>query len=360
MSLRLPELFNSLLSDFPGRESNNAYLNCLQHIAEAFPLLLSGCIEYHLGEGEGRLDLNINIGYEMNEHKLSLDEKLLEELIVDDKLNTSFRPILNFLNAWKRDDFPLSPFIDFVWLVFDILNPDKKEILPWFYVMFHSNKLTLDPEIKVELIKKTLEKLDCMPQNWADIENTYFSFPSGTTIRSIGIRPAYNRNSIRTFVFAQQMEDIFSLLQKSHWSGDLEKLKSAMHPFSQFYYKCALSVDVGSALSSKIGIELYPREKYFLKLLELLKELKLCSSNAVDDFLQWPGKVKIQVKDTDYPWPDAYRRQVIQSDGMVEITRTVQVVKIIYEQGQPLSAKVYLYYNANQNIFQGENMSESF
>ena len=356
MSFRLPELFNYLLSDFPRRESNNAYLNCIQNIAQAFPLVLSGCIEYHLGEEEGRLDLNINIGCEMNEHKLSLDENLLEELIVDDKLNTSFRPILNFLNAWKRDDFPLSPFIDFVWLVFDIINPEKKEIHPWFYVMFHSNKLTLDTEIKIELIKKTLEKLDCMPQNWVDIENTYFSFPSGTTIRSIGIRPEYNKNSIRTFVFAKQLEDIFSLLQKSHWSGDLEKLKSAIHPFSQLYYKCALSVDVGSALSSKIGIELYPKEKYLLKMLKILKERKLCSSNAVDDFLQWRGNVKIQVKVTDYQWPDAYRRQVIQSDGTVEITRTVQVVKIIYEQGKPLSAKVYLYYNANNDIFQGENI----
>jgi len=360
MSFRLPELFNSLLSDFPRRESNNAYLNCIQNITQAFPLISSGCIEYHLGEGEGRLDLNINIGYEMNEHKLSLDEKILEELIVDEKVKTSFRPILNFLSAWKRDDFPLSPFIDFVWLVFDIIDPDKKEIHPWFYVMFHSNKLTLDTEIKIALIKKTLEKLDCMPQNWPDIEKTYFSFPSGTTIRSIGIKPEYNKNSIRTYVYANQVEDIYSLLQNSQWSGDLEKLKSAIHPFSQLCYKCALSVDVGSALSSKIGIELYPREKYFLKMLELLKELELCSSNALDDFLQWRGNVKIQVQDTDHQWPDAYRREVIQSDGSVKMTRTVPVIKIIYEQDRPLSAKVYLYYNANKNIFQGENKSESF
>jgi hypothetical protein len=357
MSFRLPDLFKVLLSDFPRRESNIPYLDCISEIAEVFPLISSGCIEYYLGKGEGRMDLNVNIGYEMNEHKLKLDMERLEELIVDDDLKKSFKPIINFLQEWKKDDFRLSPFIDFVWLVFDIVNPSKKEIHPWFYVMFHSNILTSDPQIKVELIKKTLEELDSMPMNWSDIEKIYYSFPPSTTIRSVGIKPVNEGNSIRTYIYGEQIEDIFTLLETNHWMGDINDLKKAILPFSEISYKYALSIDVGFTLSPKIGIELYPREKHNADMLSLLKERGLCNEHSLEDCLAWQGSVKIQVNDSDHQWPDDYKKEAIRSDGNVEIARLVPLVKIVYQQDIPLSAKLYLYYNANDKTFQHENVT---
>jgi hypothetical protein len=350
MGLRLSQLFSELIQDNKVGDKNGENLQSIARISERLPFLASGCLEYYLGKEEGRMDLNVCVSKELNEHKLSVDWESLKELIHSNKTQKSFRPIIDFWKKWGNDDFGLLPTIDFVWLVFDISKSNTEGILPWYYIMYQSNPLTNDSRVKNALIKRTKEELNLIEVDYQAFENTFLSFPENVSIRSIGFKPNQSR-SIRAYIYTQSMTDLIHLFKICKWPGNTSNFLNEIESFQNLTFKFAIAADFSPSMQPKIGIELYFKEENLERILTLLASKKLCKKETINSLLNWSGEVELDFEEKELNWPSEIVDGIKKPHEKVRIKKNIPLIKLIYEEGKPLTAKIYLYYRPDLSFY---------
>jgi len=344
MESRLDTLYETLLEPFKLKEKYNENLNTIFQIGKQFPILSSGCLEYYLKNEEGRIDVNVQLCYEQNENLLNIDHRLNKQLIPSKELQINIQPILNFWDQWRQKSFKLHPFIDYIWLVYDI--DSKNGILPWYYIMITVDSLSKDIEIRNELIKQILIQLGVKVADFKKFSDLFSSFPKDTIIRSIGYKTIGNSSNLRLYIVAKTIENIYEILKANKWQGDLTQLIEEIKPFSSLSYKFALSIDSTPELGKRVGIELWPQTESFDQMMQLLVEKNYCTSETLSDLMNWNGRVS-------YNYPNGIllnskSDEPEKGSDPKNYYRYLPYIKFIYSEGQTMAAKAYLYFSSQE------------
>lgn len=343
MKSQLSKLHFGLLQDDKIITTNKEIYQKIEDIGQALPFIASGCFEYYLGENEGQIDLNISLSYELNDHLLEMDWEAFTSLVPDKILQKSFQPIVKFWENWAKEDFRLSPFIDYVWLVFDMPKSENYAIQPWYYIMYQANAITLDTAVKASLIKQSLVELNLNSAQIDIFHEIFSNFPAKISVRSIGFKPLQNQ-TIRAYLFAETLVDMFAFLEKYNWPGSIPNFKNELDDFSLLSFKFAIAADFSPEIQPKIGVELYFKDEDFGKILGLLMEKKLCNESTRNALLTWKGEVELDNENDDLHWPKAVQEKLVNAENTFKIKKYIPLIKLIYEEGKTLGAKFYLYY----------------
>ena len=316
-----------------------------RQIGQHLPLLSFGCFECFIGQEKGRVDFNIRLNQDFEEHNLSLDKKKFNILIPDRKLQSNFQPILNFLSKWKNKSLPIAPMMHHIWFIYDITSTKEKRILPWYYIVFRQNYFMRDGDFRVELVKQALRNLDFPQPEINEFVPIFKSLPASASISGIGIQKNRDLSFLRLYITVKNIDEIYNHLFQNHWPGNVAQLKEALGDYIAMASRIAFCIDYGHEPQAKIGIEIWYKEGLLERITEKMVNEKLCSPSLREGILSWEGSFEVDNNPNKWIWPKAFLDEKKTPPKKVKFTKNVPYIKFVYEEGKPLTCKAYLYFN---------------
>lgn len=328
---------------------SSSYLNAFKNIASDIPFISFGAFEIFFGETRDRVDLNICINSKLNEHKLFLEWLEKAQLKFDNDKIKTYDSIKKFCSVWKQDNFYLKPFIDKLWLVYDIESINDAIIDLWYYVQFTDNIFPFDNEIKSEIVLQTFSMADIsLPNQRKEYLSVFLENISSTCmISGVGLRN--NSSDIRVYLVFSKFDEILSFLKENSWTGDTALLQNDLSEFVEDINKFGLLVDLSStSLQPQIGIELWFHNNNYKEqltgMMQKLKQKHLCTSAQADSFIAWNGSFELSNNEENIDGL-ANRLQEDTFAGSGILKRKSAYVKIVYSPGNNIMAKGYAFFD---------------
>lgn len=317
------------------------YLLCIKRIFSELPLISHAVFERYFGEGQQRVDVNLCITGGMNEHIFIYNWLEKNKKYHSTEEHAAFERIKRFCKLWSEDYFDLKFLVAKLWIVYDIVDPSQKYIVPWHYI--HFNVLPIFNEngsFIGELIFKILRLLNQgLHATWEEKLRDIFSrLPQSFRISSVGVQESRAIQFLRLYMTFTIMEDLFRFLRTHNWGGDLEQLRSEIATFSENSNAFGLLADFDPALQPRIGIEIWVNEKN--NVLNKLIKKGWCTSLQGKAFSNWKGKIRTENKKEIWSWPDVIISNKKFPQNII-IRKLHPYIKIIIEPGKPVMAKGY-------------------
>lgn len=348
MNNTLEEYLNELERYIPAALVSAPYLSRIKKIARQLPLFSAGCFECYFGNREQRVDFNISINGSRDEYRLMDNWRMNNYLNHGEQAGEPLHTIRGFCESWDKDNFNLKPFLDDLWLVYDIDDPADDNVVPWYYIRYTTVPLNHDPVFKSAIIWRTLTLLNDPLTN--DLRNQlqmlFNNIPSTIFISAIGIKDHRHQKKIRIYMVMHEAREIYSLLEQIGWPGNISDLQNQVHRLADGCSDFGLAIDFDRVIQEKIGIEFWHRgegRKNFELLTERLIQLKLCTEQQQQAFLGWEGDIEL-THHTPASNSDIGLNPGSSAEGCL-IQKTTPYVKIIFEAGRALAAKGYLYFD---------------
>lgn len=274
-----------------------------------------------------------------------------------------------FGKQWADPPSPLYGGIDDVWLEFDISAPGGRgaDIPSLFFSPFinyhHYNQGALSVEKELRLLEniffwiKGRSASALAIQNWRKCLET---LPSLKQLFQVGLMLSRSDSDRLRMCIALDHGTFKRYLSHIHWPGDFEKLDPVLEKLSTLFERLYLHIDVGSAISGKIGIECkFPkrkgpsREPRWYPFLDYLVEKGLCLPSKRDGLLAFPGYRKTDINVCPGPLQELARR--LTSSHSSFFVRTLYHVKLVYMETETWEAKGYFGINHLWKGLWGDN-----
>lgn len=308
---------------------NKDYKKRIMEISSNLPMLSLGCLECYWGKGENRVDLNVCVSSRANEFR-----SLYQWISANRKSSrwhqgSTWEWIERFCIECCSPAFFLYPFINDLWLVFDLADPKTQTEIPWFYIRFNPGPLTRDRIFKTEVVFSSLSYLNILTDKHLlkCLRSFFLNLPSFAEVSAIGLQHDWPGKGLRVYLLFHQYKDLIRFLSQN-WPGDVHDLYRQTFALAGDCHDIGLAVNLVPDLQPRIGIELWHNQerpnKGITKLSHQLVDLGLCTVEQQQSFLGWESEIVL---------PDK-----------VTIKKMSRYVKLVFETGLPMTAKGYLFF----------------
>lgn len=264
--------------------------------------------------------------------------------------NPAWQACQTLCHEWMDSSSGLHQSINNLILEFDLPKhptdtPPIEAISPSPYIMFKS-EMTISLQA---LIQQTLELLQRPPDPslMAKIQHCLHVLPKGATLANIGVWLARPHQAIRLTIKEIQFEQLPAYLEQIGWTHPTHALTAYTSTLSPFVHTLALAIDLDPTLHPKIGLECFATPEFhdqerWQHLIAHLVQTGLCSPAKQNALLDWSGFTQ-QVDCPDL-WPAnlTYGDLLMGSNAVSFFWRRINHIKLVYQPGQPLTAKAYL------------------
>lgn len=251
--------------------------------------------------------------------------------------------------AWSNPNDCLQSSIRNLILEFDLPSHSTQSSLatisPSPYVMFQPN---LPVELPV-LLNHVLTLWQRLPDPLlaANLKTCLEGIPKEAELANIGVWLARPTQAVRLTIKDINLEQILAYLEKIGWQDPTQAFMSAAVTLSPLTEVLALAIDIDSALHSRIGLECFATAEFhdpnrWQQLIDHLVKTDLCTPAKRQALLTWPGVT--QWSDCPDRWPAnlTYGDLLMGAHAVSLFWRKINHIKLVYQPGQPLSAKAYL------------------
>lgn len=281
---------------------------------------------------------NTQIGKRDALANISLDKELKE--------NKVWKGILEVNNRWNdKNDF-IYHRLDFLWLEFD--TKTKNYFVPgiFFGPLIYSDSKFSRKEQFIIICEKVFAifGIDKPGKSVLTLMN---NLPDDVHIFQIGILPARNVPFQRFCITKLNSDELEKLLYVVEYPY-IDKAVELFNWLSDFSDKIEVDIDLGDEIGEKIGYECYIESENiekWQKFLDFLVDEKMCTKEKCEAILNYPG---VSDSDTDRDiWPENLldALSVMNSWKQSIFKRSIHHIKVVFEPGKPLQAKVYLAVN---------------
>ena len=314
---------------------NQATAQHLVKQAEGLPHAVEGAFEAWLGQDVQRVDFSILAFNHTEEHAL-LDAYVRQRAQAEG-------------GAWKRlatlFQDPAYRSTKQLWLEYDL---DKSGQPPGIFI-----GVPQDTPLSIETVEHILFCLferNAIPA--ALLENLarcFEALPASASMHTLGHFLGRKLTAVRVPPYNLSPAEIEQLLTRLDYGGDPAQVRELAERYRPYADYLEVDLDVGDRLYPRTGIHLYiadqPRVNgRWADLLNRLVTDGLCTPAEHDALLAYPG-VQNPFADPGQSPPYLRWQQVFsRPTERCRLVRALSHVKLVYEPGQPLYAKVYFYY----------------
>jgi hypothetical protein len=277
--------------------------------------------------------------------------------------------VRHFGKQWADPPSSLYGGIDDVWLEFDISAPGARGadtpslFFSPFFNYHHHNQDPLSVEKGLRLLEniflwvKGKSPGASVTQNW---RKCLEMLPSLKQLFQVGLMLSRSDSDSLRMCIALDHGTFKRYLSNIHWPGDLAKLDPVLNKLATLFERLYLHIDVGRAISGKIGIECkFPkrkgpsREPRWYPFLDYLVEKGLCLPSKRDGLLAFPGYQKTDINACPRPLQELAGRLILSYSSF--FVRTVYHVKLVYMETETWEAKGYFGINHLWKGLWGDN-----
>lgn len=261
------------------------------------------------------------------------------------RMSGAWSMVLDLLEGWHRGDRSLEPIHD-TWLEFDI-DPNAPGLPePSFFFGFDDTLTQNHPELAESLVNRLLgSQLGGSAQE--RLRSCFAALPPRAVIFQVGVMLPRKTDEVRLCLRGLEPAEIPTYLRQVGWPGSCDELRGFLAEISPLTDAVGLDLSVGDAVMPQIGFEFEIKSgasgKRKLNLfLRTLVDLGLCLEAKGDAILGWLGYSTEHSDRTRWPAHLLKASEAFGGDVASTFVRTLNHIKIGYQEGRPTSAKAYL------------------
>ena len=247
----------------------------------------------------------------------------------------TWNAIRTFCLQWADPATPFFDRIPLVWLEFDVVGPVSELPVPSVFFCLKdmlrdrsdSPAKTGDPQADRQTSERILSgllKASTLSALKDNLDICFGALPSGGRISQVGAMLSRSTDAIRLCV--EISKDLaLNYLTDVGWQGRTAGVEDLLSTFSPCADRLYLSLDVGSAISPRVGLEfifntLPDREPRGTEFLDRLLGRSLCTADQHEALLAWPGLSRVTSPADSAPttlcrWLSHVKVVLLQSTG---------------------------------------------
>jgi ubiquinone/menaquinone biosynthesis C-methylase UbiE len=308
-------------------------LSSIQALARNLPPFSHAGFECRLGADQLRVDFQVNF------------HRLASSLPKDFLTHSTWRAFHDFYQEWIEPTSFLQQNVDNLWLEFDLNEPLSQVPIPCIFLTLNQ-KIACETQELMETALKLLNHSDFSILK-SNLRLCADSLPDSAKITHVGIMQSRPDQGVRLNVKGIPPQQLLNYLLQIGWKDSTKTLSNLVSTLSELVDEIVLTFDIGETIHPRIGLECFlekqphtePRWQLFL---DYLVERGLCTPAKQNALLVWPGFS--QKADQPNVWPQnlSWGARFLGSQTLSVFWRTISLIKIIYQPGNPLETKGYL------------------
>jgi ubiquinone/menaquinone biosynthesis C-methylase UbiE len=308
-------------------------LSPIQALAQQIlPFSLAG-FECRLGAEQSRVDFQVNLSYPT--------PKLPESFLT----SPVWQFFQNLCQEWAEPTSCLHQRVIQIHLEFDIDGRPLQVPVPCIFLDLNRNPVR-EAQGLIEIISRLLNS-SFSAHLKSNLRLCADALPDSAKITHVGTMLSRPDQGVRLNVKGIPSQQLLNYLLQIGWEDSTNTLSDLVSTLSELVDEIVLTFDIGETIHPRIGLECFlekqphtePRWQLFL---DYLVERGLCTPAKQNALLVWPGFSQ----KTDQPdvWPQnlSWGDRFLGSQTLSVFWRTISLIKIIYQPGNPLEAKGYL------------------
>ncbi|MBE9100254.1 hypothetical protein [Vacuolonema iberomarrocanum] len=309
----------------------------IQALAQHLPISSATLIECRLSDSHADVDLHASFTH--------FPPTLLNHFL----LNPAWQACQTFGHAWMTPASALHQSIRNLILEFDLPEQSAEDsiaaISPSPYIMFKSGRTVELPELIEQVLPLFQKSPD--PSLATQLNHCLNSIPEGAELANIGIWLARPHQAVRLTIKDIRLEQISAYLENIGWQDPSQTFASFAATLSPLAEAFALAIDIDSTVHPRIGLECFATAQFhdparWQQFIDHLVQTDLCTPAKRNALLAWSGFTRR----SDCPdlWPAnlTYGDLLMGLNAVSLFWRRINHIKVVYQPGQPLSAKAYL------------------
>ena len=243
-----------------------------------------------------------------------------------------------------------------IWFEYDIDPATVKNAisLPGIFLSFNPDGTNTDQYRQaLEIVERSFDLLLNKPvrkEVVSRLQTLADKLPDGVYVSNFGIMPARHPLAIRININNIPVDSVASFLQDISTKPVAKDLADVIEVAWKFSGHVALCLDINETVSDRIGFEMFfnntkNTDRDIRACLDFLVAAGYCSANKRNALLDWPGCTDPAT--IAEPWAtDLVMENLHEPPDIFNlIERTINHLKLVYQPGRPLEAKVYLAIN---------------
>lgn len=329
-------------------------LNDLKKLTATLPNLLSNTLifEYCLDREGASVDLSLGINSSNGNGNLvlagmhpyiDLPQGLFE--------NQVWQQVRAFAQAWIDTESKINNFVDTIWLEFDSEPTLSSCPIPsFFFATSHVSSSQINRAFWVTNDALKLIYGRSLTSNFKEqLYRCISLLPIKTHAKSFGMMLSRGEERVRMVTSQMLANKVLKYLTTIGWSGSQQNIKPIIEALGRVVKYINVSIDIGSSIGSRLGLELQPNEELasdemlfqWRQIFEIVSDHKLCTADVSQEILSFPGIIDEQTLiDRSETWQ--YATALIGSAANSLTIKDISHLKLVVESGQPLQAKIYL------------------
>jgi len=240
-----------------------------------------------------------------------------------------------FLEKWIEGGSHLHSGVQMVWLEFDA--PEAGAGVPEPFLVFTLDSSPFYPNglaEKPKLHRCVMEGLDRLsgglaPGIAACVRDHIERLPRYAELRHLALRPGDGKSGVR-LIARFPWERLPEHLESEYWPGSTETLKALLEKLCADTLVNAFNLDLSEAMGPRVGVEFHFSSTAaglakWGRLFDQLEAAGACTREKREALGQWISEPEL----------------VLDALPALRLVRDL-LVKVVYEEGQPLRAKAYL------------------
>lgn len=313
-------------------------LSHIRSLAQILPPFSFAGFECRLGADQSRVDFQVNLSC----FTPSLPETFLN--------HPAWQVFQEICQEWTEPKSSLHQRVRDIWLEFDVDEQPSQVPVPCIFLSLSQETLS-EPQEIVEMASRLLNHhVSSLLET--NLRLSMDCLPAKARISHLGAMLSRSAQVVRINVNGISSKQLLDYLMQIGWTEPTNTLQSLISKLSEFVDYIRLSCDVGETILPKIGLECFLRkqpqnEPRWQLFLDYLVEKGLCTLDKQNALFTWPGFCQKASQLDNWPnnldWGDL----LLGSKAFSIFTRNISHIKIVYQPGCFLEAKVYLafFYN---------------
>lgn len=264
-----------------------------------------------------------------------------------------WRRVFNFCTEWSNPESILYQQVPFIWLEFDMNEPPPAVPDPFLIFCLQPSFMQgplketrpegrVDPasvEAQRRLMRAGLAPLLSRPLD-PRVEERLAACARALpgTGHLVHLAP-HNTRGLDSYrlVLSISRDELPDYLMRIGWPGSMAVLSDLLSSMFNLSSGLDVDLDIGDTVLPTIGMSSYNAigDPRWRRLLDTLVARGVCTPAKREAALRWPGRSEVTLP--GHKWPS-------------ELQRTLEV-KVVYRQGEPLLAKVYLVFEHKLALF---------
>ncbi|ACK64384.1 hypothetical protein PCC8801_0284 [Rippkaea orientalis PCC 8801] len=314
-------------------------LSKIETLAKNLPPLAIAAFECRLQPDNSRVDFSVSLPFmTINPPTLWLSHPV-------------WQSIQKLSQEWVVSSYDLRGIIDRNWLEFDLTDSCGSILVPC--LAFSLNQTTFnDPQLwrKVTQFLFNIQNHSHPQPLQKKLNHCLKCLPENARISHIGAMLSRPTKPIRLVVTGIAPKEITNYLNQVGWTDNNQELSLLIETLATAVDSISLAFDVEEEIAPTIGLECYFNrsafnEKEWKSFLDnYLIPYDLCTRQKRSALLEWIGISDRFTHPQLWPHNLTFLDFLLGNRYHVFFNRTINHIKLVYQPGEPLLAKAYLFF----------------